>query len=103
MLFMREIPLKGKYIKSTVCIFILWENLSKKIILTILAVKLKAGFTAFFELLSCPEQCVRKLSSGMALTLDVAIVFNTHITQKSAGLLQKSHKDLTVSLVSSVE
>jgi hypothetical protein len=49
---MREISLKRKYIKSAVYIFILWENLSKKIILTILAVKLKAGFTAFLNF--CP-------------------------------------------------
>jgi len=52
MLFMREIPLKGKHIKSAVYMFILWENLGKKNILTVLAMKLKAGFTAFVN--CCP-------------------------------------------------
>ena len=84
---MTEIPLKGKHIKSAVYMFILWENLVKKIILTILAVKLKSRFHCICKLLSCLEQCVRKLYSEMALTLHVAIVLNTHIAQKSAGLL----------------
>jgi hypothetical protein len=52
MLFMRESPLMGKHIKSAVYVFILWEKFGKKIILTILAVKLKAGFTAFVN--CCP-------------------------------------------------
>lgn len=52
MLFMSEIPLNGKRIKSAVYMYILWENFGNKIILTILTVKLKAGFTAFVN--CCP-------------------------------------------------